>query len=763
MTLDDAIPRGLPRRILLGVLLVGLALRLAMLFDAENVNPLARNPLNDAAEYWTWGGEIARGRLIGTTPFLSAPLYPYLVGLVRAFDGGVAALAVVQVGLHVATAWLVARCTSARFGWVAGVLGAGLYLVLRDPAFHAERVLNSTLQAFATAWIWERAIAAGERFDARRAALLGVAIGIGTLANPTFAPLFVALPAWLAWKHGLASDVVRRGLLTAAVALACMAPATLHNWLSSREFIPLSAQAGLGFFHGNQPGSQGIFHAAEGVSTDRVKQNLDARDAVRGETDGSWKQTSDAYMRRGLAFWRAEPAAVVELTAKKVWWFFSGRVYGDVYVADLEVEDGLSRALAFAPMPVAWWTVPAVVVLVLLARKPREHAPEILLFLATFLVVALFWYSPRYRMPVVPLVAGFGGAALAWLGTFEIARTRAVAVAAAFALSVAAAAALRASGRDAPDGFLSQYEAQVGDAYMAEQDWQSAAVRYERAARLGVRGVAAKRADVLRRLGRADEAREALRRAAAADPSSGVARRGLAIALVQSGDLPGAQREFETAIATDPNDWEAHSGLGNVLLAQGDAPGAIAHQRKAIELAQSHANAHANLGRALEAAGDQDGAESAYRSALRIDPKSANATGGLGDLLIARKRWHEGLELLRELARRTPGDRVYARNLAWWLATCPDPAARDPREALELVRQDLLEAPDPEVVRRDLSAQDLDTLAAVFAANGRYDEAVVFVERALTILRRDGPAEPISEVEARARLYSERRAFVLPP
>lgn len=749
-----AIPRGLPRRILFGVLLVGFALQLWVLVDGLRVDPLVRNPLNDAAAYWEWGGEIARGQLVGTTPFLSAPLYPYLVGIVRAAGGGIAALGIVQIALHIATAWLVAKCAATRFGWPAGIVGAGLYLVLRDPAFHTDRVLNSTLQAFATAWIWERALAVTERFDVRRATWLGIAIGLGTLANPTLVPLCLALPAWAVWKHGFGAANVRRAILSVAVALVTIAPATLHNWLASREFVPLSAQAGLGFFHGNQPGAEGIFHAAEGVSTDRVKQNLDARDAVRSETDGTWKGTSDAYMRRGLAFWREDPRAALVLSAKKVWWFFSGRVYGDVYVADLEVHDGLARAMATAPMPVAWFTVPAALICVLLARRPREHAPEILLFLATFLVVAVFWYSPRYRMPVVPLVAGFGGAALVALANVERARGRALVVAASFAISIAAASALRASGRDAPDSFLAQFELQVGDAYSAENDWNSAAERYARAASLGARGAGARRAEALRRMGRTGEAIDALRRAVAAEPSNAVARRGLAIALVQIGDLAGARREFETAIARDSNDWEARSGLGNVLLTSGDARGAVEQQRHAIELAPSFANAHANLGRALEALSENDEAEHAYRTALRIDPANANAAGGLGDLLVSMQRWREGLDVLRALARRTTQDRALARNLAWWLATCPDAEVRDARAALALVVDDL--------TRADLSPQDLDTLAAVLAANARFDEAQTFVERALDVLRRDGPAEPIPEVEARAALYADRRAFVLP-
>ena len=192
-----------------------------------------------------------------------------------------------------------------------------------------------------------------------------------------------------------------------------------------------------------------------------------------------------------------------------------------------------------------------------------------------------------------------------------------------------------------------------------------------------------------------------------------------------------------------------------MLLTLGDAHGAAEQQRRAIGLAPSFANAHANLGRALEALGQHDEAELAYRTALRIDTTSANAAGALGDLLVSLHRWREGLEVLRELAQRTPLDRGLARNLAWWLATCPDAEVRDARSALALVADDL--------PRTDSSAQDLDTLAAVLAANGRFDEARTFADRALEVLRRDGPREAIPEVEARAALYSAGRAFVLPP
>ncbi len=752
MATSSSIPSGVPRRILAAILAAGLLAQAWILIAGWQSNPLERVPLNDARAYWDWGARIARGDLVDTLPFQSAPLYPYVVGAVRALGGGLAALFALQAVLHVATAWLIARCAGARFGWAAGLVGAALYLMLRDPAFHTGRVLNCTLQAFATAWLWERALAASRRPGWRSALALGGVGAFAVLANPTFAPLLLLLPAWLVWHLGWGARAWKLAGAAALVGVAGIAPATLHNWLASREFVPLSAQAGLGFYHGNQPGADGIYRAAEGVSTDRVRQSLDARDAVRAESDGTWSGTSRAYLRRGLAFWRAEPGEAAVLALKKVWWFLAGRTYGDVYVADLEADDGLSSALALAPMPVAWWTLPALVALCLLARRPREHAPELLLFLATLATVAAFWYSPRYRMPAAPLIAALGGMALVAVARPERSRARAWVFGAALGTSVLLAVALRASGRDRPESFRAQFEAQVGDALLLEGDPGGAALRYERAAALGAPGAAAKRADALRRAGRVEDAIAALRAAVEREPRSAYARRSLAVALAQAGDPAGARAEFEAALRLDPNDAEAESGLGSALLALGDAAAATRHQRRAIGISPGFANAHANLARALHAVGDPAAAEASFREALRLDPRSANALGGLADLLIEARRWSEGLATLRTLTDARAGDRALALNLAWWLATCPDAAARDPRAALARV-EDLL-------TRSDLGSQDLDTLAAVLAANGRFAEAVALAERCLARLRAEGPAVVIPEVEARLELYRAGRAYV---
>ena len=124
------------RRIALAILLgVGLLSQTLIVAQQLASDPLALTPVNDARVYWEWAGDIASGKLVGATPFLSAPLYPYLLGILRAFGGGLVAAYVLQAALHLATVALLFRAGERRFGLAAGFTGAALYLALLEPAY----------------------------------------------------------------------------------------------------------------------------------------------------------------------------------------------------------------------------------------------------------------------------------------------------------------------------------------------------------------------------------------------------------------------------------------------------------------------------------------------------------------------------------------------------------------------------------------------------------------------------------------------------
>ncbi len=108
---------------------------------------------------------------------------------------------------------------------------------------------------------------------------------------------------------------------------------------------------------------------------------------------------------------------------------------------------------------------------------------------------------------------------------------------------------------------------------------------------------------------------------------------------------------------------------------------------------------------------------------------------------------------LREAVRLAPTARDPRNDLAWALATSSNPRVRQPEEAVRLaeslVRE--VEKPDPNW---------LDTLAAAYAAAGRFEEAARTASQAARSAQEQGRTELEEQIRARRDLYRERRAFV---
>jgi len=103
-----------------------------------------------------------------------------------------------------------------------------------------------------------------------------------------------------------------------------------------------------------------------------------------------------------------------------------------------------------------------------------------------------------------------------------------------------------------------------------------------------------------------------------------------------------------------------------------------------------------------------------------------NGAGGLARDCTAGEEWS---------ARAEDAGWEHARNnRIWALAVCPIPAQRNPERALELAAAMIARADE-------LDYAALDTIAAAYAANGRFTEAVDFQKRALARL---DPADPDS-------------------
>ncbi len=267
----------------------------------------------------------------------------------------------------------------------------------------------------------------------------------------------------------------------------------------------------------------------------------------------------------------------------------------------------------------------------------------------------------------------------------------------------------------------------------------------------GMAGAHAGLGDVLSLKGRFDLAIESYRRALQRFPRRARWRAHLGKALVEDGQAKAAIDELESAIKLyrDQRTPEVHAYLASALAQDGQLERARRQYLKAIALRPAYADAHANLGFVLIRQQRHQEAQTHLERALELDAETAELHAGLGDTSAklgkpAEAKHHYGAAL-----RLRPGWPVAANNLAWILATHPDPQVRDAEQALRIA--ETLTQAHPTF---------LDTVAAAQAANGRFDDARRNVTAAVALARDAGEHEFVRELESRLTLYREDQPFI---
>jgi spermidine synthase len=251
-------------------------------------------------------------------------------------------------------------------------------------------------------------------------------------------------------------------------------------------------------------------------------------------------------------------------------------------------------------------------------------------------------------------------------------------------------------------------------------------------------------------LERFDEAIPEFRLGLAGKDDAG-ARNNLGYALERIGDRAAALAEYRRAEALAPDLPSAQLNLGRALLLEGRPEESIAALVAATRLAPELALAHAQLGDAYWKLGRYNEAADAYRSARDLAPDHAPVRDGLIKSLLAAGRDREAVVELRAAADVGGGDAALLNELAWRLATAPDPSLRDPAEAVGFGLRAVEIAANP---------HSLDTLAAAYAAAGRYNEAVATAKRAVAAAEQRGDVTLASEIRDRLGLFEAGIAFI---
>ena len=176
--------------------------------------------------------------------------------------------------------------------------------------------------------------------------------------------------------------------------------------------------------------------------------------------------------------------------------------------------------------------------------------------------------------------------------------------------------------------------------------------------------------------------------------------------------LDDAVSAFTAALETSPRDLRSHMRLGEAFVKKGRLDRAAGHLATAVSIVPDDPILRYDLAMALTGLGRQGEANQHYREALRLRPSWPPA----------------------------------ANNLAWILATHPDPSVRDGTEAVKLAMQTC-----QRVQFRD--PKGLDTLAAAQAEAGDFAAAERFARLAIELATAQGKDALADKFKKRLQTY----------
>ena len=226
---------------------------------------------------------------------------------------------------------------------------------------------------------------------------------------------------------------------------------------------------------------------------------------------------------------------------------------------------------------------------------------------------------------------------------------------------------------------------------------------------------------------------------------------------MRNADFSSQERLYAKDVATRPSNARARSNLASVLIDERRLAEAEPLLQEAIRLEPGYPDAYANLGVAFVGEGRYEDALPMFERAVALAPDNPALWRNYGETLASLGHFAEAARAFRRVLPSNPDDPDLLESLAWILATAPDASVRDGRAAVDLAQRAAQlsgETPPPTV---------LDTLAAAYAENGQFADAVAIAERALALSRSGSHSDLIPQLELRLDLYRAGQPYREPP
>ena len=393
------------------ITIIGGGLRLGVGAELyHSYRPVTRpGPDTDMATYQDYARELLEGRYDFSKGFYFQPFYynAFLPAVYLIFGGSTWGVVIVQSLLGAACIWLIGLSFAMMFGKRAGLAAAVLLALARYHIFYTPFTLIAVLQSFWMCLLLYLGLWAKTRTGLWRWTVCGLVLGLAIVTRGNvllFIPPFIALMAWR-WRGPKARLLGTIALFLLASYLPQLPYALVNYRVHGRWVGPSSAGPAV-LALGNTPEAPpGGLEYPQSFEYWRDQAIADAPDRVpiRQNVWGWIKRQPLAYpelkFRMLLLFWDHEeiPNNVAVVHA-------SGKPIG----SRLLHMPGLFDFFLIGSLGLAG---------LILAVARRRIKPKVLFAAAIVVIYAasiiLFYVLARFRVPLVPVLCGFGGAMLA--------------------------------------------------------------------------------------------------------------------------------------------------------------------------------------------------------------------------------------------------------------------------------------------------------------------------------------------------------------
>jgi 4-amino-4-deoxy-L-arabinose transferase-like glycosyltransferase len=558
--------------ILLMVCVAALTIRLVFLADWATT-PLFHVLLGDEQNFHQTALSLL-GQAGDQTPgevFLYQPLYSFYLALVYAIFGEDAGLPrTLQLLVGMGTCLLFYGLGRELHNRWTGRLAAVMVALYGPLVFLEGQLLAPGITVPLIAGALWSLLAAVKRARTWLFPIAGLLIGLAIMGRPNLAVLLPVAGVWLLTRPGsFKLKAASLGLAFAGLVVG-LSPAWIHNAMRGGDFVLVSASGGHSFYIGNNPQATGAFHVASirGIDDSNHRAYRRSLTFLAERAEGkklSPAEVSSFWFRRGLEYWREDPAGALRLTGKKLLLALNTEELAihHPYVFGKELAPVLRFLVPFGVV------FPFFVLGVWFGGRRREGAGMLTWCAALYLATLVFYYvADRYRVVVLPMILPM--AALGMLGLKDRFQKRG------WRGAWPAMAVLAVT-------FAVTQLPMLSGAYRA----RAVARGYNRMGKVeGDRG----------KLAQAEIYFRHAIRLAGNDPNL-QARTNLGLVLEYRGDTQGAQRLYLQTVELDPNNRNARIRLARLAERSGDLTGAIRWWEELFKLQANPESARREISR----------------------------------------------------------------------------------------------------------------------------------------------------------------------